>query len=191
LPENVARMERNRNSKLRKWEISLLMSLAFTIPLAILHFTSMQSMDGGEDDDMTTAMHEDLLPSIKDWLGLLLATPVHFGVGRRFYQNAYRGLVHGRTMGMDFLVMMGMPSAYLYSVIVFVLRIVAADRDNVDVDCKANAHVQDRRLANHVCHAGEVPRGVCEGGDRRHALHAYEIATRIGDACRASPGSRR
>jgi cation transport ATPase len=184
-------MECDRNSELREWEISLLTSLAFTIPLAILHFTSMQSMDGGEDDNMTTAMHEDLLPSVKDWLCLLLATPVQFGVGRRFYQNAYRGLVHGRTMGMDFLVAMGTPSAYLYSVIVFVLCIIAADQDDVEVDCEANAHVQDRRLANHVRHAGEVPRGVREGGDCRRALHAYEIATRIGDACRASPGSCR
>jgi Cu+-exporting ATPase len=141
LPENVARMERNCNSELREWEMSLLTSLAFTIPLVILHFTSMQSMDGGEDDDMTTAMHKDLLPSVKDWLCLLLATPVQFGMGRRFYQNAYRGLVHGRTMGMDFLVAMGTSSAYLYSVIVFVLRIVAADRDDVDVDPEANAHV--------------------------------------------------
>ncbi len=80
--------------------------LAFTIPLGILHFMSMQSMDGGENEDMTTTMHKDLLPSIKDWSCLLLATPVQFGVGRRFYQNAYRRLVHGRTMGMDFLVAM-------------------------------------------------------------------------------------
>ncbi len=134
-------MERNCNSKLREWEISLLTSLAFTIPSAILHFTSMRSMDGGEDDDMTTAMHEDLLPSVKDWSCLLLAMPVQFGVGRWFYQNAYRGLVHGRTMGMDFLVAMGMSSPYLYSVIVFVLRIVAADQDDVDIDREANAHV--------------------------------------------------
>ena len=84
MPENVARMERNRNSELRKWEISLLTSLAFTIPLAILHFTSMRSMDGGEDDDMTTAMHEDLLPSVKDWSCLLLATPVQFCIHAYF-----------------------------------------------------------------------------------------------------------
>ncbi len=138
---------------------------------------------------MTTTMHEDLLPSVKDWPCLLLAMPVQFSVGRRFYQNAYRGLVHSRTMSMDFLVAMGTPSAYLYLVIVFVLRIVAADQDDVDVDRKANAHVQDRHLANHVCHAGEVPQGVREGGDRRRASHAYEIATRIGDAHRASLGS--
>ncbi len=134
-------MERDRNSKLCEWEISLLTPLAFTISLANLHFTSMQSMDGGEDDNMTTAMHKDLLPSVKDWLCLLLATPVQFGVGRRFYQNAYRGLVHGRAMGMDFLVAMGTSSAYLYLVIVFVLRILAANQDNVDVDREANAHV--------------------------------------------------
>jgi cation transport ATPase len=101
----------------------------------------MQSTDGGEDDNMTTAMHEDLLPSVKDWSCLLLATPVQFGVSRRFNQNTYRGLVQGHTMGMDFLVVMGTPSTYLYLVIVFILRIVAADQDDVNVDCKANAHV--------------------------------------------------
>ncbi len=141
MPENVARMERDCNSKLREWEILLLTSLAFTIPLAILHFTSMRSIDGGEDDNMTTAMHKDLLLSVKDWSCLLLVMPVQFSMGRRFYQNAYRGLLHGRTMGMDFLVAMGMSSSYLYLVIVFVLRIVAADQDDVDVDCEANAHV--------------------------------------------------
>ncbi len=44
----------------------------------------MQSMDGGEDDNMTTAMHEDLLPSVKDWSCLLLATPVQFGIHAYF-----------------------------------------------------------------------------------------------------------
>ena len=82
---------------------------------------------GGEGKD---AMHEDMMPSAKDWLCWILATPVQFGVGRRYYQNAYRGLVHGCTMGMDFLVAMGTSSAYLYSVIVFVLRIVAARRED-------------------------------------------------------------
>jgi hypothetical protein len=41
-------------------------------------------MDGGEDDDMTTAMHEDLLPSIKDWLCLLLAMLVQFDIHAYF-----------------------------------------------------------------------------------------------------------
>ena len=84
LPENVARMERDRNSELREWEILLLTSLAFTTPLAILHFTSMRSMDGGEDDNMTTTMHEDLLPSIKDWSCLLLAMLVQFDIHAYF-----------------------------------------------------------------------------------------------------------
>jgi Cu+-exporting ATPase len=70
------------------------------------------------------------MPSVRDWLCWMLATPVQFGVGRRYYQNAYRGLAHGCTMGMDFLVAMGTSSAYLYSVIVFVLRIVAAKRED-------------------------------------------------------------
>ncbi len=109
--------------------------------------------------------------------------------GQEVLSERVQGTRTRRTMGMDFIVAMGTPSAYLYSVIVFVLRIVAADRDDVNVDREANAHVRDRRLANHVRHTGEVPRGVCKGGDRRRVSHAYEIATRIGDAHRASPGS--
>ncbi|EED86889.1 copper transporter, ATP dependent, partial [Thalassiosira pseudonana CCMP1335] len=58
-------------------------------------------------------------PTLKDWTMFLLATPVQFGVGKRFYKSAYRGLVHGCTMGMDFLVVMGTTSAYVYSLIVF------------------------------------------------------------------------
>ncbi|KAL3826912.1 hypothetical protein ACHAXA_005992 [Cyclostephanos tholiformis] len=120
-------MERDERAELREWEMSLLASLALTIPLAILHFASMRSMKGrGEYDDNANAMHGNMVPGVKDWMCLLLATPVQFGVGRRYYQNAYRGLVHGCTMGMDILVALGTSSAYLYSAIVFVLRIVVA-----------------------------------------------------------------
>ncbi|KAE9020672.1 hypothetical protein PF005_g6230 [Phytophthora fragariae] len=44
----------------------------------------------------------------------LLATPVQFGVGLRFYVAAWKGLQH-RAMAMDFLVVAGTTMSYTYS----------------------------------------------------------------------------
>ncbi|KAL9185815.1 hypothetical protein ACHAXT_003592 [Thalassiosira profunda] len=128
LVDSAARMERSRQAELKEWKCSLLAALAFTVPLAALHFSTMHH-------SIKTDPGGPLPPTPKDWVMLFLATPVQFGVGKRFYVSAYRGLVHGCTMGMDFLVAMGTSSAYLYSVIVFLLQIVA--RINGDVDSSA------------------------------------------------------
>ncbi len=48
-------------------------------------------------------------------LQLILATPVQFIVGWRFYRNAYLG-VRGGSPGMDLLVALGTSAAYFYSV---------------------------------------------------------------------------
>ena len=115
LLDSAARMERTRQAELHEWKCALIVSLVFTVPLATLHFSSMNSMNNDGP----------LPPTVKDWMMLLLASPVQFGVGKRFYVSAYRGLVHGCTMGMDFLVAMGTSSAYLYSIIVFGIQLVA------------------------------------------------------------------
>jgi len=51
------------------------------------------------------------------WLLWLLATPVQFYVGRRFYQGAWSALRSGGT-NMDTLVVLGTSVAYFYSVLV-------------------------------------------------------------------------
>ena len=57
-------------------------------------------------------------PGVKLPLGWLLsavlATPVQFGVGARFYLGAYRALRHG-SANMDVLVAIGTSVAYFYS----------------------------------------------------------------------------
>ena len=122
LIDSAARMERSRQEELYEWKCSLIVSLVFTIPLFICHMTTMHSSMKGMD----------VPPTRVDWFMLLLATPVQFGVGKRFYVSAYRGLVHGCTMGMDFLVVMGTSSAYLYSIIVFVLQLIAKHNGEYD-----------------------------------------------------------
>ena len=133
LIDSAARMERSRQKELHEWKCSLIISLCFTIPLFVCHLITMHSsMNDGMDNNMTGVPPSSIPPTRMDWLMLLLATPVQFGVGKRFYVSAYRGLVHGCTMGMDFLVAMGTSSAYLYSIIVFVLQLIAKNNGEYD-----------------------------------------------------------
>ncbi len=61
--------------------------------------------------------HEDILPR---WLQLLLATPVQFWVGKRFYVGAWHAL-RGGGANMDVLVALGTSMAYLFSAVVTLL----------------------------------------------------------------------
>ncbi|MBB4127896.1 Cu+-exporting ATPase [Xanthomonas translucens] len=60
--------------------------------------------------------HAEPLPR---WLQLLLATPVQFWLGARFYRAGFRALRNGRA-NMDVLVALGTSMAYLYSAAVTV-----------------------------------------------------------------------
>ena len=58
--------------------------------------------------------HHDLLPR---WLQLLLATPVQFWIGARFYRGAWSAL-RGGSANMDVLVALGTSMAYFFSLVV-------------------------------------------------------------------------
>jgi Cu+-exporting ATPase len=58
--------------------------------------------------------HEDILPR---WLQWLLATPVQFWAGKRFYVGAWHSL-RGGGANMDVLVALGTSMAYLFSAVV-------------------------------------------------------------------------
>jgi P-type Cu+ transporter len=72
---------------------------ALTLPLV----AQMGWMSGGA--------HADVLPR---WVQLLLATPVQFWIGRRFYVGAWHAL-RGGGANMDVLVALGTSAAYLFS----------------------------------------------------------------------------
>ena len=63
------------------------------------------------------AAHTDLLPR---WLQLVLATPVQFWIGRRFYVGAWNAL-RGGGANMDVLVVLGTTMAYAFSAMVTLL----------------------------------------------------------------------
>ena len=68
---------------------------------------------------MFSGGHEDILPR---WLQLLLATPVQFWVGKRFYIGAWHAL-RGGGANMDVLVALGTSMAYLFSAVVTLLAL--------------------------------------------------------------------
>jgi len=60
---------------------------------------------------MLTGEHAGVLPR---WMQWLLATPVQFWIGKRFYVGAWHAL-RGRSANMDVLIVLGTSMAYLLS----------------------------------------------------------------------------
>src|SRR5829696_1792909 len=81
-----------------------------------------------------------MLPVPLGWLNfglLLLATPVQFWAGRRFYRGAWGALKHGQA-NMNTLVVMGTSAAYLYSAVATLAPVLfAAGRADVYFDTSA------------------------------------------------------
>jgi Cu+-exporting ATPase len=101
--------ERARRDALHRRELTLFwISAALSAPLV----AQMVWMFAGH--------HGDLLPR---WLQFVLATPVQFWVGKRFYVGAWHAL-RGGGANMDVLVALGTSAAYLYSAGVTVLGLV-------------------------------------------------------------------
>jgi len=84
-----------------------IIAAGLTLPLAAQMLTMFP---GGEQP------HADLLPR---WLQLVLATPVQFWIGWRFYEGAWKSL-RGGGGNMDVLVALGTSMAYFFSLFVTV-----------------------------------------------------------------------
>ena len=61
-------------------------------------------------------------PFIPNWISWVLATPVQFYIGWRFYKGAYHSL-RGGSANMDVLVALGTSVAYVYSAVLTVLGV--------------------------------------------------------------------
>lgn len=136
LADNAARMEEARESELRSWRNLLIVASVLTIPIVAIHFGTMHTPPHGATPVTLTW---------DEWAVFLLATPVQFGVGRRFYAAAYHSFP---VLGMDFLVVMGTTAAYLYSLIVFGIQLF----DSI------------QRGSNIVDTAADISPGVAEEG---------------------------
>ncbi|MDP1559354.1 MAG: heavy metal translocating P-type ATPase [Nitrosomonas sp.] len=101
--EEKARRLANYQAELRMFWISA----ALTLPLVL----QMGAMFSGHD--------MDILPR---WLQWLLATPVQFWIGRRFYIGGWHALRSGGA-NMDVLIALGTSMAYFFSAVVTLLAL--------------------------------------------------------------------
>ncbi|MDH5643451.1 MAG: copper ion binding protein, partial [Gemmatimonadota bacterium] len=69
---------------------------------------------------LATWMHDVMSEVGWRWLELILATPVQFYAGRRFYRQGWAEVRH-KSPGMNTLVMMGSSAAYFYSVVALLM----------------------------------------------------------------------
>ncbi|MBI4741121.1 MAG: cadmium-translocating P-type ATPase [Betaproteobacteria bacterium] len=108
--EEKARKLAAYRAELRRFWISA----ALTLPL-VAQMATMFGGDGwsGHAHDEMSGM-SDLLPR---WLQLLLATPVQFWIGWRFYDGGWKAL-RGGGANMDVLVALGTSMAYAFSLVV-------------------------------------------------------------------------
>jgi Cu+-exporting ATPase len=97
MAEQIARKE-----ELKEGYTALLIAAAFAIPVAIISMTYDLWPDGVLGMDA------------RNYILLILATPVQFYAGRRYYKGAYRAFVNRRA-NMDTLVVLGTTAAYVYS----------------------------------------------------------------------------
>ena len=119
--EEKARKLAAYRAELRRFWISA----ALTLPLV----AQMVTMFGGAAD---AHQHAELLPR---WLQLLLATPVQFWIGWRFYDGGWKAL-RGGGANMDVLVALGTSMAYAFSLVVTLFAL-----DHLHVYFEASAAV--------------------------------------------------
>lgn len=97
---NVDREKELREKEIKSLKISFIISAILSLPLFLAMFVEM------------TGFHTILS---NGYFQLLLATPVQFIIGYRFYKGAYNSL-RGGGANMDVLIAMGTSAAYFFSV---------------------------------------------------------------------------
>ena len=104
---------REPEKELRKLKIHVAISVALTIPIVFLSLPHMLPVQFGQFLPM------DLMYN-SSYIMLVLATPLQFWVGWRFYKGFCDG-VRARASNMDTLIAIGTSAAYLYSATVTIL----------------------------------------------------------------------
>eukprot|EP00750_Incisomonas_marina_P029926 INCI7243.7.p1 GENE.INCI7243.7~~INCI7243.7.p1 ORF type:complete len:1049 (-),score=187.32 INCI7243.7:1983-5129(-) len=120
--DELMAIQKSRSREIAQWRVDLIICIVFTVPLLLIKLFWTSSTTGTSDElsaaaDETPGMglFSNVQPQV--WVMWLLASPVQFYVGKRFYQKAFYGLRAGCSMGMDFLVASGTSFAYGYSVV--------------------------------------------------------------------------
>lgn len=119
--DNNAQLESLAKTKeITEWRTALRFSLCFAVPVFIISMILpmfLKPLDFGKVELPVPGLY------LGDVICLILTIPVQFGVGKRFYVAAYKGLKH-RSPTMDLLVVIGTSAAFFFSVMAMVVSIV-------------------------------------------------------------------
>ncbi|KFY70513.1 hypothetical protein V499_09110, partial [Pseudogymnoascus sp. VKM F-103] len=111
--DNNAQLESLAKTKeIAEWRSAFRTSLCFAIPVFLISMIIpmfLKPIDFGKILLYFPGLY------LGDVVCLILTVPVQFGVGKRFYISAYKGLKH-RAPTMDLLVVMGTSAAFFFSV---------------------------------------------------------------------------
>ena len=110
--------EGNGLSEIEKWKNSVLGSAVFALPVLLISmvFPHIPGMEGLED----IAFWGMTWTEVSAWI---LATPVQFISGGRFYREAWHSILNN-ALGMSLLIAIGTTAAYFYSVFAVVYNAV-------------------------------------------------------------------
>nr|WP_300003723.1 heavy metal translocating P-type ATPase [Tissierella sp.] len=100
IDRDLDREKELREKEIKSLKTSFIWSAVLTVPLFLAMFFHMAGID-------------NLLTN--GWFQFVLATPVQFVIGYRFYNGAYKAL-RGGGANMDVLIVMGTTAAYLFSI---------------------------------------------------------------------------
>ena len=104
-----------RHVEITAYKRSFLLAAMFAIPIALISMVFVYIPYLG------SWLHSKPLWNVtwEEWMAWVLATPVQFYSGSRFYREAYYS-VKSRHLGMGFLIASGTTAAYFYSVFVVI-----------------------------------------------------------------------
>ena len=117
--DNFAILE--QKDQIRKWKRAFLISLIFGVPSMVLMMLFMLP----SHEEAVIPPH-NIIPglSVENLVMFLLATPVQFIAGRKFYIAAFKAIKH-KALNMDVLIMMATSVAYAYSCGIVIWAMIA------------------------------------------------------------------
>ena len=107
--------EARRKAEIDNWRRALLFASLCSVPIFMVSMVFAKIP--GVLQDWAEAVLPGLGVTWEELIGWVLATPVQFISGARFYREAYYSLRSG-LLGMSLLIALGTSAAYFYSVFV-------------------------------------------------------------------------
>ena len=116
-----------RAKEIRNWRQGFLFAAALSIPVALISMV-FKYVPGGAQEFFKSIAFWNI--TYEEVFTLILATPVQFISGARFYRDAYFS-VKTRRLGMGFLIAMGTSAAYFYSIFIIIYNALLSPEERL------------------------------------------------------------